>query len=158
DDTSAGPTIRLTVNGPNNYTFNVLSLQAEPFFFVVTPQDAVSMPFTVAGTNCQNCFHSRTVGLNRDVEFIDLLETAGLRYSTLGLWSKPSSSAPDTQIGGAFAFGVLTRNVDLPTSGTATYTGPFIGRYADGSALYTVGAGARAEADFAARTAGFSTL
>ena len=79
-----------------------------------------------------------------------------LNYSTLGMWSKPITSSADwQQVGGAFSAGVLTRGVDLPTTGSADYAGYFIGRYATSvttlapaPGTYIVGANANATANF----------
>jgi hypothetical protein len=94
---------------------------------------------------------------------------AGLTYSTLGLWSKPAdlASAAGMEIGGAFSLGVLTRGNDLPTSGTASYAGFFVGRYANSVGgpglpavgVYAVGANANATVNFSgAGSVGFSTV
>jgi len=88
-----------------------------------------------------------------------------LNYSTLGMWSKPITSSPDwQQIGGAFSAGVVTRGIDLPTTGTADYAGYFIGRYATSDATlvyptgtYIVGANANASADFGTNFVTFFT-
>lgn len=81
-----------------------------------------------------------------------------LNYSTLGMWTKPSSiSSVWTEVGGPFSAGVLTRGIDLPTSGTASYNGFFIGRYVTSDTtgamppvgIYVVGANAQAQVDFA---------
>jgi hypothetical protein len=49
--------------------------------------------------------------------------------------------------------------VDLPLTGGATYTGPFVGRFADTTAatVYTVSAAATAQADFLNRSVNFFT-
>jgi hypothetical protein len=117
------------------------------------------------GAGCGACFLHGTVG-TVDFAYLDLA-AAGMVYSTLGLWSKRSTADPGTRtvldpgtvLGGAFAFGVLTRGADLPTTATATYTGPFAGRVADpiGQAIYRVGAIATATADFGARSVSFTT-
>jgi hypothetical protein len=95
-----------------------------------------------------------------------------LRYSTLGMWSKPNMSTTTSstwpEVGGAFSAGVLTRGVDLPTIGSAQYEGYMIGRYATSDmtpttpslppvGTYIVGANASATADFAARSVSFFT-
>ena len=80
----------------------------------------------------------------------------------------PSSG---TEVGGTFSAGVLTRGIDLPTTGTASYNGFFIGRYATSDTTvtaanitvlpgaYVVGANANAIVDFSgAGAVTFSTL
>jgi len=83
-----------------------------------------------------------------------------LTYSTLGLWSKPNMSATTSatwpEVGGAFSAGVLTRGIDLPTTGSADYKGYFIGRYATSDitagmpprGTYIVGANAQSHVEF----------
>src|SRR5512135_2087549 len=88
-----------------------------------------------------------------------------LTYSALGMWTKPTTTgtggAPDAnwpEVGGAFSAGVMTRGIDLPTTGSASYSGYFIGRYATSivpqtgiaAGTYVVGANASATADFGA--------
>jgi hypothetical protein len=117
------------------------------------------------GAGCGACFLHGTVG-TVDFAYLDLA-AAGMVYSTVGLWSKrstadpgnPTALDPGTVLGGAFAFGVLTRGADLPTTATATYTGPFAGRVGDptGQTIFRVGAIATATADFGARSVSFRT-
>jgi hypothetical protein len=122
--------------------------------------------------SCADCLTTGTVTADddQDVTFIYLdPAVAGLTYSTLGLWSKPAdlSTAAGMEIGGAFSLGVVTRGNDLPTSGTANYTGFFVGRYAISATgvglpavgVYAVGANASATVDFSgAGSVDFSTL
>jgi hypothetical protein len=163
---AAGGTVSASRNGPE-FTFIVTGLQigaglTEPQFQFtvnfVTPAGAFGTLHPLAGQPCVgSCFRTGTAD---GVSFTYLdLAAAGMTYSTLGLWSKPSTVVANTEVGGAFAFGVLTRGVDIPTSAlaNATYTGPFVGRYADGTDVYTVGATATAAADFSSRTVTFNT-
>lgn len=118
---------------------------------------------------CQDCLTSGTVTADdgRLVSFTYLdPEQAGLTYSTLGLWSKPSDVST-SELGGAFSLGVVTRGNDLPTSGSASYAGFFIGRYATSDTvtvgapavgIYAVGANATAQANFGTGTVAFQTL
>lgn len=78
-----------------------------------------------------------------------------LNYSTLGMWTKLTTvgSATWPEVGGAFSGGIVTRGVDLPTTGTAAYNGYFLGRYVTSSPFptvgtYVVGANAHAQVDF----------
>ena len=126
---------------------------------------------------CADCLRTVTVQATRldgvtaagDVTFTYLDPTlSGLKYSTLGLWSKLATGSPVTwpEVGGAFSAGVLTRGIDLPTIGQATYNGYFIGRYATSVAIggvpvggtYLVGANAQAVADFSATPTGGVTF
>ncbi len=74
--------------------------------------------------------------------------SSALTYSTLGLWSKPSSAVPGSDVGAALSIGVVTAAQDLPISGSATYQGFMVGRYADGTNTFLVGANATAVATF----------
>jgi hypothetical protein len=164
-----GATLVVTLNTPaaGAYTVTVSGIPLPatifpepPFNFVVSPANPTLAAGSknVAGSGCSNCFRTGTVTASdgQTVAFTDLdLTTALFTYSTLGLWSKPSLSLPGTtDVGGAFSFGVLTRGVDLPTTGTATYNGPMVGRYANGTEVFTVGAAATATANFGAAAVG----
>jgi hypothetical protein len=82
-----------------------------------------------------------------------------LKYSTLGMWTQDTTSISSTwsEVGGPFSAGVVTRGIDLPTTGGADYNGYMIGKYVTSditsSALqpvgsYVVGANASAHVDF----------
>jgi hypothetical protein len=171
-------TVGLNTPTAGSTTFSVSAIGVEPgfsFSINITNPPVGFNPDTVAGASrpgvtpavaCTNCFRTGQLAANPsgNVSFTYLdLAAAGLTYSTLGFWERNSVNAGSTQIGGAFAYGVVTRGVDLPTTGNATYSGPFVGRYAGqangtpAAAVYTVGAAATAQADFATRTVGFST-
>jgi hypothetical protein len=75
----------------------------------------------------------------------------GLHYSTLGAWEYEPSAGAAQSFAAQFAIGPATRGVDLPTSGSANYSGAMIGNYADGAAIVPVSAFASASADFGAR-------
>jgi len=127
---------------------------------------------------CADCLRTVTLQATRldgvtptgDVTLTYLDPTlSGLKYSTLGIWSKVATGSPTTwpEVGGAFSAGVLTRGIDLPTTGHATYNGYFIGRYATSVAItpgvpvggtYLVGANAQAFADFSATPTGGVTF
>jgi len=164
-------TVDAAVNSPaaDQITLTVANFSGEAF--------SVTLPIATLGTTplagsplpagCPNCLRVPTVAPTasdgKTVSFIYLdSAAAGLQYSTLGLWTKEKST-DDTLgitnifVGGAFSLGVLTRGVDLPTVGTASYAGPFVGRYVDGTNTYLVGANASASADFGARAVSFST-
>lgn len=174
----AGGTVAINLNTPSAgaYTVNVSAIPhpsgaPEPLFsFQVRPANLGTLA-NVQGTGCPNCFRTGTPQASdgQTVQFIDLdLAAAQFNYSTLGLWLKPSLANPASrEVGGAFSFGVLTKGVDLPTTGTANYSGFMVGRYAgaaidpNGATLaptvYTVGATATAAANFADRSVTFAT-
>lgn len=145
------------------------------FSFVVDTAALTTLensPLTGGALSCADCLTTGRVQADDDqfVTFIYLdPDAAGLTYSTLGLWSKPADrpSAAGMEIGGAFSLGVVTRGNDLPTSGTASYGGFFVGRYAISATgvglpavgVYAVGANASASVDFSgAGSVDFSTV
>jgi len=137
-----------------------------------------SIPASFPGSSllCTGCLKTTTapavvngVTTTTMVTFIYLDPTSAsfpLKYSALGMWTKPTDplNLSWPEVGGAFSAGVMTRGVDLPTTGSAQYEGYFIGRYAtslnqstggsDTSAhsagTYIVGANASATATFGA--------
>jgi hypothetical protein len=174
----AGGTAVINLNSPSAgaYTVNVSAIPhpsgapEAAFSFQVVPANMAPLA-NVQGTGCPSCFRTGTPQASdgQTVQLIDLdLAAAQFNYSTLGLWAKPSVANPaGREVGGAFSFGVLTRGVDLPTTGTANYNGFMVGRYAgaavdeNGATLptntYTVGATATAAANFGDRTVSFAT-
>jgi len=159
-------------------TFN--PMDSKSTLFATNPLDD---PLNVLPSPCTNCLRTvkATAFVNGvasvDVTFTYLDPTSvsfPLTYSALGLWTKPttvSGSSPWTQVGGAFSAGVITRGLDLPTTGSADYQGYFIGRYATSVAVpadqagnpayslgtYIVGANAAASANFTTQSVTFST-
>jgi hypothetical protein len=88
--------------------------------------------------------------------------TAGLSYSTLGMWTQDLPAPNATSHTGTFVAGALTRGSDIPTTGSATYSGLMTGIYADQRTLqtrtlYAVGATANALADFGSRVVTLNT-
>jgi len=163
------------------------STATEPGFVVTfNPADSTSTLLTNSPLNllptlvgvsgpCTDCLRAATapavvngVTTSTMVNFTYLDPTSAsftLKYSALGLWTKPTTTStgntPDPnwpEIGGAFSAGVMTRGIDLPTTGSASYSGYFIGRYATSivpqtgiaAGTYVVGANASATADFGA--------
>jgi hypothetical protein len=169
---ATGGTVTASRNA-GNFTFVVSGIPiaagtTEPQFqFTVNLTTPVGFaPASVNGSGCPNCFrqgqvasiNTATGAAANNVNFTYLdLTAAGLTYSTLGVWDKTSTVQATRQLGGAFAFGVLTRGQDLPTTNSATYNGPMIGRYADGAGVFAIGASATAVANFGTRSVAFST-
>ena len=137
---------------------------------------SIASSFPGSSLPCTGCLKTTTafavvngVTTTTMVTFIYLDPTSAsfpLKYSALGMWTKPTDPLNPSwpEVGGAFSAGVMTRGVDLPTTGSAQYEGYFIGRYAtsvnqlpggaDTSAhsagTYIVGANASATATFGA--------
>jgi hypothetical protein len=83
-----------------------------------------------------------------------------LQYSAMGVWSH--SGFPGFEVGGAGAFGVATGSADLPKTGTATYSGAFLGRHMQTFSSVrepdtTVTADARSVANFGTGVVSFET-
>lgn len=168
-----------TVSGTTPSTGTIaITVQAIPLpsgseepAFVVTfdPASGSLSPFDgVLG--CTGCLKTATVqasyvggGDAGQVTFTYLdPASASLTYSVLGMWAKPTADAVWKEVGGAFSAGVLTRGIDLPTTGSASYGGYFIGRYVTSGSYpapgtYFVGADASATADFGAGSVLFWT-
>jgi hypothetical protein len=154
-------TVTGSLNDPApSLTLNVTGLASQPDFRFTVNNPATlgivlvsnTSPLNTLALPCTNCLRAGTVTASdlQTVSFIylDPSSSAALTYSTLGLWSKPSSLAGQPDVGAAFSIGVVTRPQDLPIFGTATYNGFMVGRYADGAATYLVGANATAVATF----------
>jgi hypothetical protein len=155
-----GVTINMNFGGAGIHRLTIAGVSHPPpsapestFSFTITPA-SLAPGQNVNGTGCTGCFRTgvATDSGGRQVTIIDLDPAAlgGMNYSTMGLWSTPSTVLGNTnkQVGGAYSFGVLTRGQDLPTTTTATYSGVMIGTYADGTSRYRVGASATAFANF----------
>ena len=175
---SAG-TITIMVNPiklplPSTATEPAFSVKFDPASLSASP--VLNSPLDSLLTPCPDCLKTVTVntltGNPAPVTFTYLDPSAiGLNYSVLGIWEKPTTTgiggAQDSDwpyVGGAFSAGVLTRGIDLPTTGSASYSGYFLGRYvtsvASGPAApgtYLVGANASATANFGAGTVSLST-
>lgn len=95
------------------------------------------------------------IGAGRFIEYADST-SIGYSYVTLGQWA---SSDGTTTIGGFIPLGFETRWPDIPTTGSARYTGFLAGLYAPPNARdpLAVAANAGATADFANRSIAFAT-
>lgn len=93
-------------------------------------------------------------GVTREFVYIQPATPAtpsSLRYSSLGIWRQTGASSLTDM---AFiSFGSKTAGSDIPTAGTAAYTGSILGFATEGGgANYTIKAPAAAFADFGARS------
>jgi hypothetical protein len=78
-------------------------------------------------------------------------------YSALGTWQHRPDPNSFVFFGGSGVVGVATRAADLPRTGTASYAGPFLGRYNDDGDQYLVSASARSLANFGTGVVSFET-
>jgi transferrin binding protein len=145
-------------DGHGNFTFTVNAITDAPAYtFTVGPN--VSGLHTVPGTSCGNCF--RTAPINTtgsdggnvfgQIVYLDINGSSGMSYLSIGSWAvyEPGTRSGEAVSGGSGVVGVATRDADIPKTGTATYSGQFIGRLNDGPAGFSVvGATATSLADF----------
>jgi hypothetical protein len=139
--------VSLTVNGIGGASFSEQFSAAD--LTTSTP---------VPGTSASLLSGSKTAA-DGSVRTLTVLDTASsnLNYTALGAWEyAPIAGAASTNAAW-FAFGPATRPTEIPLTGTATYNGLMVGQYADGAAIWTVGATASAGADFANRSIVFNT-
>jgi hypothetical protein len=80
-----------------------------------------------------------------------------LQFSSLGVWNTTDIATGTVTQAAAFSVGTRTLGSDIPTSGTANYVGFMLGNAFEGSSQYSVGANARAYADFGARRVSYLT-
>jgi hypothetical protein len=74
-----------------------------------------------------------------------------LAYSTYGVWLYAPAGGNSSMVG-AYSFGQWTPSANVPTSGTATYSGSTIGLLEQPSGNYDLTGDARLTADFSAMT------
>jgi hypothetical protein len=82
---------------------------------------------------------------------------ASFDYSALGTWQHRPDPNSGAFFGGSAVTGMATRPADLPRTGTASYSGPFLGRYNDDWDQWLVSATARSLANFGTGVVSFET-
>jgi hypothetical protein len=129
-----------------------------------TADGAGNVTFTVNDPNVGR-YQFRVDAVRGGVEMGNVQMTgafASLQYAGMGVWEH-HGFADGNLVGGAGAFGVATPTADLPTTGTATYTGTFAGRHMQ---IFTTGvremagqvrADARSIANFGSGIVSFET-
>jgi hypothetical protein len=139
--------LTLTVNGIGGASFSEQFSAAD--LTTSTP---------VPGTSATLLSGNKTA-TDGSVRTLTMLDTASsnLNYTALGAWEYAPIAGATSTNAAWFAFGPATRPTEIPLTGTATYNGLMVGRYADGAAIWTVGATASAGADFANRSIVFNT-
>lgn len=160
---------------PLNFSGNTVALTVDPYGIKITVNDVNGLPYsetfaaadlvgrvdfyTFDGTATtpitQLAAYSKT-DIYSTRSLLYFVPSASLfRYSTLGYWEHVRS---DGLVNAGFvSAGIPTVGADIPTTGTATYTGFSLGILNDGTQNYYVGATASASADFGARTIAFTT-
>jgi hypothetical protein len=158
---SLGSTGPITREG-SNFTFSVSGVGSEPpFSFTVNLNDpnftSRNLPGSSQGNCAGNCVKVGMATNGVAVQYLDLA-ASGMEYSTVGLWARPGTQAGNSEIGGAAAFGIMTKASDIPTTGTASYNGSFMGIYGDTAlGIFNVGAKASATANFGSGQVSFET-
>ena len=176
---SVPQTVLANVPATGRITFTVSAIQLpsepspEPAFVVTfdlsnsgSPLPSNPLDSPSLSPNCSGCLRTVTMPasdlagnpLTQAVTFTYLDPASSpLNYSTLGMWTKPSAvSTIWSEVGGPFSAGVVTRGIDLPITGTASYDGFFIGRFATSDTTdpslppgtYIVGANAHVVVNF----------
>jgi hypothetical protein len=104
----------------------------------------------VPGTSCGNCFRSSYIDISSATGQITYLDIngMGMSYLSIGNWEVQQKSIGTAISGGTGVFGIPTRDADLPKTGTATYSGQFIGTYRNEMSFHVIGATATSTADF----------
>jgi hypothetical protein len=162
---STGGTVAISVagNGSAITTVNVSVTGAGPAGTVSFQQTFNSSTFQpqLDSAGATVSYYSTVTASDNSVRQLLLANTSyalfNLNYMTLGFWEYDTSAAATSGVGGAYAAGIETRANDLPTTGTASYTGGMIGRYADGTSAWAVAASAASTANFAAHSVSLTT-
>jgi len=152
-------TVRISgsASGLQNLTLTVNGIGGANFSEQFSAADLTTSTL-VPGTSARLLSGSKTA-TDGSVSTLTIVDTASsnFNYTALGAWEYAPIAGATTTNGAWFAFGPATRPADIPQTGTATYNGLMVGRYADGAAIWTVGATASAGADFANRSIVFNT-
>ena len=128
--------VSATADGAGNFTFRVDDPRTGPYQFTVNlpPNTAIN----ISRVEVSGSF-------------------ASFDYSALGTWQHRPDPNSGAFFGGSAVVGVATRAADLPTTGTASYAGPFLGRYNDDGDQWLVSASARSLANFGTGVVSFET-
>jgi hypothetical protein len=129
--------VTATADGAGNFTFRVNDPNIGPYTFTVNVP-----PNTALG------------GSREGMDFA----FNSMNYAGAGVWARAIDSGAGMILrAGAGAFGVATGRADLPTTGTATYSGTFLGRHSDDGDISIVEASARSLANFGTGIVSFET-
>jgi hypothetical protein len=119
--------VSATADGAGNLTFRVDDPRTGPYQFTVNLPPNTTM----------------------DISRAELSGSfASFDYSALGTWQHRPDPNDFRFFGGSGVVGVATRAADLPRTGTASYAGPFLGRFNFDGDHFLVSANARSSANF----------
>jgi len=158
--TTAGGTITSATLQPTEHGVTTVKLTYDSnsaLSAVSIANPLTSVTFDNSPGNSLNCSSSICVGSTPNASGVAVNAIAvGWNYQTFGVWAQ--SPTATTWIAGAISAGNPTPASAVPATGTATFTGITSGLYVDPSgALFATSAIMTANADFSARTIGFST-
>ena len=128
--------VSATADGAGNFTFRVDDPRTGAYQFTVNLPPNTAINFS--GAEVSGSFTS-------------------FDYSALGTWQHRPDPNSFVFFGGSGVVGVATRAADLPRAGTASYAGPFLGRYNDDGDQWLVSASARSLANFGTGVVSFET-
>ena len=154
---SATGRISGSASGLQNLTLTVSGIGGASFSEQFSAADLTTSA-AVPGTSARLLSGSKTA-TDGSIRSLTILDTtsSNFNYTVLGAWEYAPIAGATSTNAAWFAFGPATRPTEIPLTGTATYSGMMVGRYADGTAIWTVGATASAAADFANRSIIFNT-
>lgn len=92
------------------------------------------------------------LGTSKDAN-TNLLLSTGFEYQSFGVWAAGAGSGT----AGAFTVGNLTSVANIPTSGTASFTGKSLGVYGSSTGVYSTISDMVATANFSSRSIMFTT-
>lgn len=145
--TSRNSTFRLTIDSEDLSNVTIQTPTSSVSFSTADGDsifDDPNAPFTFALGNNQD-----KAAIWADVERLDW------DYQTFGSWETYQNNNVDTF--GSFSAGAPTAGNNIPVSGTATYSGLTTGLFDGQTGFYVTKSDLTVNADFGARTLGFST-
>jgi hypothetical protein len=142
--------VTATADGKGNYTFKVNGIgDTQAYSFTVGTTSASALG-PLNGTSCGNCWRAgrfETADVIGVFAYLDPT-AAGMSYMTVGAWGTNNKAHGSSFSEGAGVVGVPTRAADIPKTGTANYTGQFIGSLGTNGGGRVIGATAQSTANF----------
>ena len=148
DSPAAGATV--TESGPQTLIVTAPDLPKNG----TTDTFTIGQTFVASGSVLPSgyAFGSAVSALGAYVTLYHGLYTLNLQYSDFGFWTAGSAaSSPSTEVG-VFAIGNATPSANLPTTGSAVYTGIASGVYANSAGSGYFGGSASLSANFASNS------
>ena len=154
-DTSAGAfTPAVTFSNAPTVRIAIPALGVDDTF---TQADVVSTN-VIAGVQIPTARRSDAQGVRTLTYIVPSNGPSGLRFSSLGIWDRADLTTGTINQQAAISFGTRTAGGDIPTTGTATYSGFLLGNATElGGKQFSISALASATADFGARSVALSS-